>query len=664
VLAILPFVPFCLCILLFRHSGYTRKQSLLFATIPSALFGVYATEILGAFHTLTRSNVAVAWTVCAGICGAAVYGQSKSPVTKNRTRPDTPEGPALDRWDRIALIFAVALVVIAAITALVAAPNTADSMQYHLPRVVLWMDNHSVQNYPTIDHQQLGMPPLAEYAMLHLHLLFGSDRLVNLVQWLGYLGIILCVSLIIEELGGDRKAQVFGVILAVTLPTALMGASGPKNDNVLAYWFAATVYFLLLWRRQQGWWLACAIASCGSLAAFTKGTAYVLMPAVLLACWFIWDSPARRKFLLFLPVSVVVLVSICGPLWVRNHDMAGSFLGTPYFDGVGPVEHRRYANSDLGPSQIFAGVVRNISLDLSVPSKTANRLSTKFFRGVIHAAGVDPDDPHQMTFRQDGTPIPFTVDWTYRDEILSANQAAFLLFIAACAFYLVSWKTMRREWGWLALGLIGAFAMYAALLRWAPWNGRYHLPVIALGMVFVSLVLCKRWHPVATRAIIFFLLFASLPLALMNDMRPWLTKHARPDALLTMPREQMYFLDGHQRFLDAYVGTAHSETVRACRSIAFDASLQHYEYPVMAIIKGEDPSHAFQYVSVGNQTTKYAQPSEGKACAVLCMGCAGHPEKIALYSTNAVTEQFGDTLVFSNHGANVVIGENRSLDAR
>jgi hypothetical protein len=523
-----------------------------------------------------------------------------------------------------------------------------------------WMGNGSVHNYPTIDRQQLGMPPMAEFAMLHLNLLYGTDQLVNLVQWLGYLGSILCVSLLIKELGGNLKAQVFGAVLTTTLPTALLGSTGPKNDNVLTYWFAVTVYLFLVWRREQSWWTALAIGVSGSLAALTKGTAYVLIPCMLLGSWMIWDGKARRKFVTALPIMVVILLSVCGPLWMRNYQMAGSVLGLPYFDGGGDVESRRYAISGVSPAESFAGVMRNVALDVSVPSDKVNEILTHVFRGVIQAAGVSPEDPRQLTRYQTGASIPFTVKWAYRDEILSANQWGFLLFVVAGIFYLVRRREMRKEWGWLALGLAGSFVLYSTLLRWAQWNGRYHLPIMVLGAVFTALVLTRAWPRVVICATMFVLILVSLPLALMNDMRPWLNKHGRPDALLTMSRDEVYFLDGHSQFAASSINVAHSSTVRACKSLGLDATMLHYEYPVMAMIKNDDPAHTFQYLAIQNPTTRYAAPDARPVCAVVCLGCAGSAEKLQRYGANAVAETFGESMVFSNRGGPVVFRETYS----
>jgi hypothetical protein len=83
----------------------------------------------------------------------------------------------------IAAIGATTLVI-----ALVAAPNTWDSMTYHLPRVAHWAANGSVAHYPTSIDRQLWQPPFGEYLVRLAYVACGGDRLANLPAWLAAIG--------------------------------------------------------------------------------------------------------------------------------------------------------------------------------------------------------------------------------------------------------------------------------------------------------------------------------------------------------------------------------------------------------------------------------------------------------------------------------------------
>lgn len=206
-LAILPCVPLLLWIAGVRRKGVGWRKAFLYGSIASCLFLVYSTEVLSSLHEITRGGIAVAWLTCTAL--AAIWlaidrRLTQKPAVGGSTSGDDSQ---VDRWDRVALWMVTGIVAVVGITAIVSAPNTWDAMEYHLPRVIEWIGNRSVASYPTIDRQQLSMPPLSEYAMLHLYLLCGSDRLVNLVQWFGYAGSIAAISLCTAELGGTARCR-------------------------------------------------------------------------------------------------------------------------------------------------------------------------------------------------------------------------------------------------------------------------------------------------------------------------------------------------------------------------------------------------------------------------------------------------------------------------
>ena len=75
-------------------------------------------------------------------------------------------------------------------------PNTDDSYAYHLPKVMQWIQNQNLNNFPTSDYRQVSYPPLSEYFLMHFYLITNSDLLLNLPQWLAMVGSAVAVSLI------------------------------------------------------------------------------------------------------------------------------------------------------------------------------------------------------------------------------------------------------------------------------------------------------------------------------------------------------------------------------------------------------------------------------------------------------------------------------------
>ena len=299
----------------FVRRGSGLRQAFLYSSIPLSLFIVFSTEALSVFHALTKPWVVMLWALFA-LAGFLFSRRQTAErfIEFDLLRVWRDLDPS-DRWRLGSLALIAGLI---GLTALLSAPNTWDAMQYHMPRVVEWIGNRGVQLYPTIDHQQLSMPPFSEYAILHLQLMVGSDRLANMVQWLAYVGCMLVASLIAGELGGDRRVQILAAVISGTIETGILGASGTKNDYTLSYWVATSTLLLLQWRRQQSWWLTLALACALSLSVFSKGTGYAFLPPLVVCCFFMWDWQAQKAFLLRVPVLALVCVMVSGPLWARE----------------------------------------------------------------------------------------------------------------------------------------------------------------------------------------------------------------------------------------------------------------------------------------------------------------------------------------------------------
>jgi len=182
----------------------------------AAFFGVLlwaGTELLSLFDALCFEGVALYWGVLAG----AVAGFFLS----RRGRGWQVRLPRLEFPGSIGTAMLAGIVFLGAVTllvALVAPPNTWDSMTYHMSRVAHWAQNGAISFYPTHIPRQNHMAPFAEQGILHLYLLWGGDRLANLVQWFSMIGCLAGVSLIAAYLGAGALGQILSAFFAATLP--------------------------------------------------------------------------------------------------------------------------------------------------------------------------------------------------------------------------------------------------------------------------------------------------------------------------------------------------------------------------------------------------------------------------------------------------------------
>ena len=141
-----------------------------------------------------------------------------------------------DRTPNALLIGGGTILLLVGATAVISPPNVWDAHGISpLPRVTMWMSNHSVDFFPTPDYAQLVFGTWAEYAMMHLDLLWGSDRLVNLVQeFVSFLGTITGTSRLLPKCCWERTGvgrYLPPLVCATHYPEAVLEASGANEHS-------------------------------------------------------------------------------------------------------------------------------------------------------------------------------------------------------------------------------------------------------------------------------------------------------------------------------------------------------------------------------------------------------------------------------------------------
>jgi 4-amino-4-deoxy-L-arabinose transferase-like glycosyltransferase len=652
-LLILPLVAFLLFFLILCESGLDWRWAVLGAAVFWGTCIVLITETLSVPRLITRGPVAISWLA---ICIAAFLYLR---VLKRWTRPATHDKQfseeSLERRTKGLLVGAGIIVVLVGITAVVCPPNVWDAMEYHLPRVTMWMSNHSVRFFATPNYAHLIFGPWAEYAMMHMYLLWGSDRFVNLIEFFSMLGCLVGVSLIAKMLGAGPRGQVLAVVTCATIPEGVLEASGPMNTYVASFWIMATVAFLISWNEDPSWLNTVCIGLSAGLATLTKGTAYVYLPFLVLACWWMGSTASRIRFVKQSAVFLLLILALNTPQYLRCYDLTGSPLGLPFPD-AGPG--LRWMVGRINAQGTLANVLRNISLHLALPGSAINARTERVVRSMIQGIGANPDDPRTL-WPGDA----FNMNHFSLHEIHAGNPPQIVLLLLSIGF--VFWKrregTSSRHAFWYALGIIAAFLLFCSLLRWQIWGSRHQLPLFVLGSALIGLV-TERYFPqkLGTAVAVVLLAFA-LPFAVANRTRslvPW----SRVDDVYH-PRAVLYFADEHEVIASANIAAADAVNQLNCNNIAVDSytsqlasqinssPMSFYVYPLFALIHaGRTPT--VWYTGVHNWSSKYLDPESHRApCAVICLDCARVPQKWGEYrGIGGRASVFGDAVIFSGVG--------------
>jgi hypothetical protein len=626
-----------------RLRGEGRRSAALGAAVCWGVFLALITEILSVPRLITRPALSVAWLSYALVAFGYGWVLHRSVSRQDEVGIEDKQKLSVKPLGRMEwlLLFGIALLVtLVGISAILSAPNNWDAMAYHMSRVAEWMTNRDVNLYPAFYSVQLWMSPWAEYAILHLDVLYGSDRLANLVELLSMIGAVTGASLIAKQLGASVRGQLFAAVAMAALPEGVLEASGAMNTYVGGFWCVVAVYYFLRWNEQQSWDIAFAMGSAVGLAILTKGTSYVFLPCVLLACWWMGSTVARRRILARLPVFLVIVLALNGPLYVRNYRLSGSPLG--FASAFGDDPQRQVRNNRVSPSIAFAGVVKNLALHISTPSGTVNQRSERIIMWTLRRLRIDPSDP-DSTYRGG-----FHLNGFSSNEARAGNPLQLALIGLTCLL-LCSRRIGDRNLRLYMLGLAASFVIFCTLIRWQPWNSRYHLPLFALGMGLVGVVLERSWNRFVLSGVACLLLVSALPFAVFNSLRPvapW------PRAsIFRQSRLESYFADSHDLSMSSYVSAAKFIESGECKSIGVDSSLEDFDYPLYPLLNVGHSDRKVRYAGVRNLTLAYARFDSKPPCAVICLRCAKAPAKWAEYKDlGGRASVFGEIVVFSQNG--------------
>jgi Dolichyl-phosphate-mannose-protein mannosyltransferase len=519
-------------------TGDSRFGVLVAATSMGAYL-VLVTELLSVLGRLTAFYIAVAWII------PVVVGLWIGPHVLRRhvARPPWPVGAVLAG---LALLLVLILT-----TGLACAPNNYDSMTYHLPRVVHWLQSESVTHYYTPISRQLYQPPFAEYAIAQVISLTRTDRFAFLVQWFALLGSALGVSVIARQLGAGPFGQVLAATIFVTAPMAILQGSSTQNDLVVTFWIVVVVVAALDSPRDR--WFRCLLAGgAGGLALLTKGTAWILLAPFII--WLAVDMVRRHRRAALAPLAAAALiaVSINAPHAYRNVETFGSPFGN---------EEHGYFNDENGLGVLVSNASRNLALEVSGSVERS-------VRRLHDLIGLDPEDP-KTTWPE----TRFHPDFNLLEDS-APNPLQVLLFVVAILTGV--WIRDRRRTGYLLAVGIG-FLVFSELLRWQPWHSRLLLPLIALIAAWTASVL-PRTERSFYSLIAVGLVIVGCATAVLNESRP-LVGH---DSVLTRDRTEDVFLH-RPELRHSYVSAA--KELDHCKVVAVELSDNFsWEYPMWSLL--------------------------------------------------------------------------------
>ncbi len=550
------------------------------------------TEILGAFRALALPGIAVAW-------GAVALATTLKVVrlSGRRLREDlrlawaglSQKAASLPIGVLLQIVFILVSAGVLAVIAYAAAPNTWDSLSYHLSRIMHWQQDRNLTFYATSIQRQLAFGPMAEIGMLTYQILAGGDRLANFVQFFAMVGCVTGASLIAKLLGAELRGQALASLAVLTIPMGILQATSTQNDYVVALWsLCFTVFVVVQVQGQTSTALALLTGAALGLSIDTKVTAVLYLACVGL--WYAIGLVRRLRRAAWKPIGGVALVAvmIMVPQAVRDYGLYGNVLGT----ASGP-ELSGYVNEVVSPRVWASNLVRNVAVQLATPSTQINRAIEEGVQQVHAILGIGANSP-LSTWRGSHFQMVFTL---HED---SASDPLQLILLAAAILALLIGK--RSKAVPYALCVLGGFGLLCIVLKWQPWNSRLELPLFILGLPLLGVAASAYLPRRGFTAAALILGLVSLPYLLTNSTRPLVGARS---VLQTDRLHQYFYYPSATDTSASYVAAAKALSEAKCDRVGLVISYDDREYLSWVTVRTYQPQAELEHILVKNPSGQY-----------------------------------------------------------
>ncbi len=609
------------------------RRSLVITFVAIGLLVAGSAELLGLFGWINRAAISIVWALA--LVAALSWGWRS-----NRLRIG---------WDILrsvpgelgvfeaAVIATMALIaVVLAGVAVVAPTNNADSLLYHMSRVMHWAQNSSLRHYATAYNHQLFMPPWAELAILHSRLLWGDDRLANLVQWGAMVGSTLLAPGIAVLLGARGFSRFLTAAFVFSIPMGILQSTSTQNDYVAALWGLCAAYLLMLSARRRLTWFELGLLGAAlGLGVMTKAT--FLAYGLPIGLGFVIVAARRAgwgRALLQGALAVLLVALINAGVWSRNLATYGGLYGSGDWMGsqLAPVQLLSDSGSTAGSPPHPGLLERAAALGRALPGWAIPRgAQAVALHLVTPSFGLNQTlwgalDRFPALFGSVTSQSLANAAWNHED---TAGGPLHLGMIGLSSIVLVL-AVWRRTLNWLVLGyaavVLGAALLLVLLVEQASssFGARFHLPLFVLWSPLIGVAaagLGVRW---ITRLLAIGLLVMTVPYVLFNNMRPVIGRTPWPtriESVFQVPAEQVLFAaQAYQR--RPYTEAADRIDRAACTQVGLRLDSGDFEYAVWWVLDAPQNGVRIENVFTFEALERYLDRTF-RPCAIICTICEG-----------------------------------------
>lgn len=363
------------------------------------------------------------------------------------------------------------------VAAIMVPQSNWDSLTYHLPRALMWLQEGSLSFFDTNNSREnfTQILPSVLYAYGLSYSPWGLG--VALPNWIAAVLVLLSIRYLVVALTGPGLGPVLATVFAASIPMFAIQAASTQTDLLSSAGLAGLLTAIGRGLNSPSNRLAkldiASIALAVSFAIASKATsAILLLPVLILFPWLARLSSKLGHLWRAAVVSTIAIIFTSGPFLYRLHNAGGDVSDTAKAVFV----------ADPSAYEIFGNLIKFALASAQLPVPAWSRALEGFGASMENLFGV-PIDSAATNF---GDYNFFIISEFFGDSSVGwPLHIAVLLIFGVIALVTGRWNS--RVSLWFLVGIL-QFILMASLIRWQPWIARFTFPIFFSFAVVIGLL--------------------------------------------------------------------------------------------------------------------------------------------------------------------------------
>ncbi len=613
-----------------ESAGDAIRGAIVYSTGGFSLFTIIILEGLGAISAITQPALGIIWTTALVIL--ILFAWRKRLLVDSIAKLSAWwKNTQLNKIEWVILVTIGFFIITLFLIALISPPNNTDSLQYHVARIIHWIQDRNFKFFPVAYLAQLFNPPGAEMLLLNNFLLVGGDRLINLQQWVFMIFSLIVGTAIAKMIGAGRTGQWIAAVFLLGLPVGILESTTAQNDYVTAFWILSLVYLVVKNIGKNTSFVAItAMGIIAGMAMLTKVPAYSYIAIILI--W-VTISSVKKIGIKRSIINSIIIISVMFVInvnqWKKNLDTFNNPFGEVEFVSRRTPSIKTAADFLISPMQ-------HLALNIGTPFDSLNNAMGNaiiVFCRKIGGSNCSSPEPGEWGFRIIGLS-------NHEDSV--GNLLALVVFFLSMILFVFGFKKMsyKSMVTTYLLVTLSCILLFSWLVSWGMYWGRLQLPFFAMAAPFIGLVAGNQNERFA-RTLMFILLLGGLPWLLFNRTRPIISDTPNVTlvrSIFVESREELLFANYPE--LEEQIRNVTSEALKTrCANISLRVDSRDPEYYFMSYLEPWKTGIWIESVSDDPILDRYKTPNFN-ACALICSICGYDPDQNGLifaYKDKAMT---------------------------